>query len=169
MRVLWVSAHPEPRSLTGALRREGIDALRAADHEVRESDLYAMHWNPVVDHADYDHDPAQRLNVLEHSEAAYRTGRLSPDIRAEQVVPPFVVNGTVGLGKDRFLEISGALRRRLLALPTTPALQFRSQDGGDYDEHLVLRPDRAPGTTGLSVHSYQSRMAPGRSAEVTET
>ncbi|MET7992981.1 NAD(P)H-dependent oxidoreductase [Amycolatopsis sp. NPDC005232] len=49
MNVLWLFAHPDPHSLGGALRDEGLATLRALGHEVRESDLYAMHWNPVVD------------------------------------------------------------------------------------------------------------------------
>ncbi|GAA3539911.1 NAD(P)H-dependent oxidoreductase [Amycolatopsis ultiminotia] len=49
MNVLWIFAHPEPQSLNGSLRDEGIATLRSLDHQVRESDLYAMHWNPVVD------------------------------------------------------------------------------------------------------------------------
>ncbi|WP_033293314.1 NAD(P)H-dependent oxidoreductase [Amycolatopsis jejuensis] len=49
MNVLWVFAHPEPESLNGALRDDGLATLRSLGHEVRESDLYAMRWNPVVD------------------------------------------------------------------------------------------------------------------------
>jgi len=49
MNVLWIYAHPDPSSLNGALRDEGVATLRESGHHVRESDLYAMHWNPVVD------------------------------------------------------------------------------------------------------------------------
>jgi NAD(P)H dehydrogenase (quinone) len=49
MNVLWIFAHPEPRSLGGALRDEGLATLRSLGHDVRESDLYAMGWNPVVE------------------------------------------------------------------------------------------------------------------------
>ncbi|WP_280340038.1 NAD(P)H-dependent oxidoreductase [Nocardia neocaledoniensis] len=83
MRVLWVLAHPEPRSLTAQLRTAGIAALRAAGHEVIESDLYAMHWNPVVTAADFAEDGVGRLDVANDSESALRTGRLAADIRAE--------------------------------------------------------------------------------------
>ncbi|WP_181697494.1 NAD(P)H-dependent oxidoreductase [Nocardia sp. GTS18] len=83
MRVLWVFAHPEPRSLTAQLRTAGITALREAGHEVIESDLYAMNWNPVVTAEDFAHDGAERLDVANESEAALRTGRLAADIRAE--------------------------------------------------------------------------------------
>ncbi|QRP45160.1 NAD(P)H-dependent oxidoreductase [Amycolatopsis sp. FDAARGOS 1241] len=49
MNVLWLFAHPDPHSLGGALRDEGLATLRALGHDVCESDLYAMGWNPVVD------------------------------------------------------------------------------------------------------------------------
>ncbi|XVQ14240.1 NAD(P)H-dependent oxidoreductase [Spirillospora sp. CA-255316] len=83
MNVLWVYAHPEPRSLNGALRDEGLHTLKALGHEVRESDLYGMGWNPVVTAADYAHDPAERLLVGQASEDAYRSGTLSQDVQAE--------------------------------------------------------------------------------------
>lgn len=41
MKVLHVFAHPEPRSLNGALRDVAIKELGAQGHEVRVSDLYA--------------------------------------------------------------------------------------------------------------------------------
>lgn len=83
MRVLWVFAHPEQRSLSGSLRDEGVRTLRASDHEVQLSDLYAMGWNPVVDSADFGARP-DRLNVADESKTAYVAGRLSDDIVAEQ-------------------------------------------------------------------------------------
>jgi len=85
MRVLWVLAHPEPRSLTARLRDEGVRALRGAGHEVVESDLYAMGWNPVVTAADFGGavGDGDRLDVAGASERALRGGTLAPDIRAE--------------------------------------------------------------------------------------
>lgn len=47
MRALWVSAHPDPDSLTAHLRTTGIDALREFGWEVSESDLYAMGFDPI--------------------------------------------------------------------------------------------------------------------------
>lgn len=83
MKVLWVSAHPDPRSLNGALREEGVAVLREHGHQVVESDLYAMGWNPVVDHADFGHDPGRRLDVLTESQHALEAGTLREDIRRE--------------------------------------------------------------------------------------
>lgn len=60
-------------------------------------------------------------------------------------------------GADRFSPDEGEhaaaqLRERLLAVPTTAPITYRAQDGGDYDENLVLRPDVAPGAAGLRAH-----------------
>ncbi|MFI6343988.1 NAD(P)H-dependent oxidoreductase [Streptomyces sp. NPDC050560] len=266
MHVLWVSAHPDPRSLNGALRDEGVRALRGLGHEVEESDLYALRWNPVVDHADFAHDPEERLDVLEESERALRSGTLSPDIRREQekldradtlvvqfplwwfgmpailkgwfdrlfvqgyaqgvphpetgramrygdgglagrrafvvttvganaattgprgihgdidevlfpllhgtlwytgmrVVPPLVVNGTVRLSDAEYGAAVERLRERLAALPDTPPIPYRRQNGGDYDEHLLLRPELAPGEAGIAIH--RTGAAPAEDCEHT--
>ncbi|MEU8828660.1 NAD(P)H-dependent oxidoreductase [Streptomyces sp. NPDC048636] len=84
MNVLWIFAHPEPRSLSGALRDEGLRALRELGHDTRQSDLYAMRWNPVVDGGDFRHDGGRRLIVGATSQRAYSEGTLSDDIRTEQ-------------------------------------------------------------------------------------
>ncbi|GAU66883.1 putative oxidoreductase [Streptomyces sp. NBRC 110611] len=84
MKVLWLFAHPDQRSLSGTLKTEGLRTLEAHGHQHRVSDLYAMKWNPVVDATDYDHNPADRFFVGDASERAYRQGTLSPDIVIEQ-------------------------------------------------------------------------------------
>jgi NAD(P)H dehydrogenase (quinone) len=84
MKTLWVFAHPEPRSLNGSLREVGLQTLRELGHQVRESDLYAMHWKAAVDEDNFEHDPNQRLIVGDAQEAAHASRTLSADIRAEQ-------------------------------------------------------------------------------------
>ncbi|MDN5855885.1 MAG: NAD(P)H-dependent oxidoreductase, partial [Actinomycetia bacterium] len=85
MNVLWVFAHPEPRSLSGALRDEGARALTEAGHAVRMSDLYAMGWKATVDVDDFGHhEPDERLRVSGQSKCAHQEGVLRDDIRAEQ-------------------------------------------------------------------------------------
>ena len=53
MKVLLVYAHPEPRSLNGALRDVAVKALEAEGHEVRITDLYAEGWKSEIDRADF--------------------------------------------------------------------------------------------------------------------
>lgn len=82
--ILWVSAHPEPQSLTHALRREGIEHLRAQGHHVVESDLYAMGWNPVVTPDDAGGLVCGRFQVTDDVRRAYVENRMPEDVRAEQ-------------------------------------------------------------------------------------
>lgn len=84
MKILWVYAHPEPRSLSGSLRDEALAVLAELGHEVRQSDLYAMKWNPVVDRADYAVPPAERLVVAGDSQEAFDSGELAADVVQEQ-------------------------------------------------------------------------------------
>lgn len=84
MKILVVSAHPEPRSLNASLTRFAVDHLRATGHEVRESDLYAMKWKATVDADDFPADAPDRLHVMAASERATLDGVLTPDVAAEQ-------------------------------------------------------------------------------------
>ncbi|WP_328922961.1 NAD(P)H-dependent oxidoreductase [Streptomyces griseoaurantiacus] len=252
MNVLWVMSHPDPRSLTAFLAAEGRRALSAAGHEVEVSDLYAMGWNPVVDAADYAHDPAERFLVAAAAKKAHGAGALSADIRAEQekldradalvvqfplwwfgmpailkgwfdrvfvqgyayglsapdgrplgygegflsgrpaltvvstggparlyggrgihgdldellfplqhgtlyhsgatVLPPLLVPGADRYTPEDAESAAKELRERLLTLWTTEPVPFRPQDGGDYEADRVLRPEVAPGRSGLGVH-----------------
>ena len=53
MRVFIVHAHHEPSSFNTALTREARESLRAANHEVVVSDLYAMGFDPVSDRRNF--------------------------------------------------------------------------------------------------------------------
>ncbi|WP_454690567.1 NAD(P)H-dependent oxidoreductase [Achromobacter aloeverae] len=85
MNILLVYAHPEPRSLTGALKDFAVQHLRAREHAVQVSDLYAMGWKAALDGADrLDRDPAARFDASLDSQYAYAHGTQSADIAAEQ-------------------------------------------------------------------------------------
>ncbi|GGF18369.1 NAD(P)H dehydrogenase [Aliidongia dinghuensis] len=84
MKVLLVFAHPEPRSLTGALRDVAVRELEAQGHGVRVSDLYADGWKSTVDRADFPSlAPDARLKVPAASRADFETGTLTDDVRVE--------------------------------------------------------------------------------------
>ena len=84
MKVLLVFAHPEPRSLNGALRDVAIKELEAQGHEVRVSDLYADGWKSEVDRADFPAlAPDARLKPVAASEKAFATDALTEDVKAE--------------------------------------------------------------------------------------
>ncbi|WP_128929470.1 NAD(P)H-dependent oxidoreductase [Bradyrhizobium guangxiense] len=84
MKVLIVFAHPEQRSLNGALRDVAVRELEAQGHEVRVSDLYAQGWKPDVDRADFPSLPADaRLAPAAASKQAFEAGTLTPDVTRE--------------------------------------------------------------------------------------
>lgn len=85
MKILVVSAHPDPRSLTNALRDVAVDQLRMDGHEVRVSDLYADGWKSAVDRADFPAlSASERLRVPAASSDAFATRTLTDDVKDEQ-------------------------------------------------------------------------------------
>lgn len=84
MKVLYVFAHPEARSLNGALRDVALAELKAQGHEVVVSDLHAMGWKAVVDEADFPQmHKGERLMVPAASKAGFTAGALTADVQAE--------------------------------------------------------------------------------------
>ncbi len=77
MNVLLVYAHPEPRSLNGALKEFAVHRLQAAGHQVQVSDLYAMGWKAAIDAGDsLDRDPEARFDASEDSRRSPVAGRV---------------------------------------------------------------------------------------------
>ena len=84
MKVLLVFAHPEPCSLSAALRDVAVRELEAQGHQVRVSDLYAMGWKSAVDRADFPRLAAdERLVVTAASKDAFYADALTEDVKAE--------------------------------------------------------------------------------------
>jgi len=84
MKILFVFAHPEPRSLNGALRDVAIEELKAQGHQVRMSDLYADGWKSQVDRADFPLlTPEARLIPVVASKEAFEAKALTRDVRVE--------------------------------------------------------------------------------------
>ena len=83
--ILIIHAHPEPASLTGALKDIAVEKLRAVGHQVKVSDLYAMNWKPLADAQDFTErrDP-DRLIYIAESKNAFAGGTQTNDIAAEQ-------------------------------------------------------------------------------------
>lgn len=84
MKVLLVFAHPESRSLNGALRDIAIGELEAQAHEVRVSDLYADGWKSAIDRADFP-SLAQDARFIPGaaSKEAFHADALTQDVKAE--------------------------------------------------------------------------------------
>lgn len=68
------------------------------------------------------------------------------------VLPPVAVYAADRVTDDRYAAAAGLVRDRVLGAPTAEPIPFRYQNGGDYDDDLVLRPELAPGAAGLGVH-----------------
>jgi NAD(P)H dehydrogenase (quinone) len=254
MKVLWVFAHPEPRSLNGALRDFGVKTLQAAGHEVRQSDLYAMRWKAVADGDDFtDTAPGERLVYAASSYQGFKDGTQTPDVAAEQAklmwadavivqyplwwfstpailkgwfdrilaagwayrvtdpnnpkrtlrfgdgnlkgkramlivttgasaaslgprgvagemddllfpvnygvfwytgmspLPAHVIHGANRVSPDEYARLEAGLAARLATLTTADPIPFRSQNGGDYDDDLVLKPGLGGDTRGWSL------------------
>ena len=74
-KILIVSAHPEEKSFCISLKNEARDFFLANGCEVKESDLYAMNFDPVGDKTDFKSiaNPdffkyqSEQLNAAQHS------------------------------------------------------------------------------------------------------
>ena len=85
MNVFIVYAHPEPRSLNGALKDLAVETLTGLGHTVEVSDLYAMGWKAQADGADFlDRADPGRLSYARESGHAFAAGTQTPDVTAEQ-------------------------------------------------------------------------------------
>jgi NAD(P)H dehydrogenase (quinone) len=85
MHVLFVYAHPEPGSFTGALKDAGVAALRQAGHTVEVSDLYAEKFDPVAGRHDFlTVANAERFHYQTEQAHAHETQRFASDLVREQ-------------------------------------------------------------------------------------
>ena len=83
--VLIVHAHPEPKSLTSALKDLAVETLTAQGHTVQVSDLYAANWKAVADRGDFlAQAQPDRLSYAAELRHAFATGTQTPDVEAEQ-------------------------------------------------------------------------------------
>ncbi|BAN49765.1 NAD(P)H-dependent oxidoreductase [Metapseudomonas resinovorans] len=84
MKVLIVHAHPEAKSFSSALRDLAVETLQGQGHEVRQSDLHALDWNPVASAADFGErqNPDYLVYALEQRESV-KAGNIAPDIQRE--------------------------------------------------------------------------------------
>ena len=88
MNIFLLIAHPEPRSLNGAISQFINERLQGQGHQVQVSDLYAMRWKATLDRDDFQHpdadEPDGRFNPSSASGRALQRGTQAPDIAAEQ-------------------------------------------------------------------------------------
>jgi NAD(P)H dehydrogenase (quinone) len=84
MNILYVYAHPEPRSFNGALKDVAMVSLAENGHAVKVSNLYAIKWKAVLDAQDFRirQNPYQFNPAIEQIHGV-ATRSLSPDIQDE--------------------------------------------------------------------------------------
>jgi NAD(P)H dehydrogenase (quinone) len=85
MKILILLAHPEPKSMNSAMFSTAIETLKEAGHEVRTSNLYTMHFDPVSDRSNFTRlqDTSFYKQQLEELHAT-ETGGFAGDIDGEQ-------------------------------------------------------------------------------------
>lgn len=84
MKVLYIYAHQEPASFNAALKAVAVDTLEKAGHKVKVSDLYAMHFKPVLDAGDFlQRKKPDKLALFPEQINATKTGTFVPDIMEE--------------------------------------------------------------------------------------
>jgi NAD(P)H dehydrogenase (quinone) len=84
MKILYVYAHPEPKSFNGALKDTALDILREKGHEVKLSDLYAMKFDPVLKASDFtERKKPDVFKPFFEAIQASKTGAFTPDIKEE--------------------------------------------------------------------------------------
>lgn len=84
MNVLYIYAHPEPRSFNGALKDAAMVTLAERGHAVKVSNLYATRFKAVLDPQDFRmrQDP-DHFNPAIEQVYGLGTGSLAPDIQEE--------------------------------------------------------------------------------------
>ncbi len=84
MKVLYVYAHPEPKSFNAALKDTALDALKEKGHEVKLSNLYAMKFHPVLKASDFpERKNLDVFNPFFEAIKASKSGAFAPDIKEE--------------------------------------------------------------------------------------
>ena len=68
------------------------------------------------------------------------------------VLPPYAVHGADRIDPAEYPDVAKRLTEHVRDLERHDPLPYRTQNGGDYDDDLVLRDDLLPGRGGLDVH-----------------
>lgn len=69
------------------------------------------------------------------------------------VLPPLAVHSADRLTGGDYAQAASAVRHRVTHLQEVAPIPYRRQNGGDYDDDLVLSRDLATSQSGLAVHA----------------
>src|SRR6185369_9698546 len=68
------------------------------------------------------------------------------------VLPPVVFYLADWMEESQFPDAAALVRQRVTSIMDTEPIPFRHQNGGDYDDELVLRPELHVGQSGMDIH-----------------
>lgn len=84
MHVLYIFAHPEPKSFNSAMKEAALRTLNEQGHEVKLSDLFSMEFKPVLDRHDFlQPKRTDAFNPFMEQMNASKNGTFSQDIMDE--------------------------------------------------------------------------------------
>ncbi len=66
-------------------------------------------------------------------------------------LPPHVIHGANRVDAEAYARLEAGLGERLATIATAKPIAYRSQNGGDYDADLVLRPGLGTSPRGLTA------------------
>ena len=167
MKILIVLAHPEIQSMSGAMFNTAIQTLKSQGHEVKVSDLYRDHFNPVSGRNNFKtpFNATYFKQQLEEVHASKTVG-FAEEIETEQqkvewcdlmiwqfplwwFTVPGILKGWVDrvfamerfYGKRRFYE-SGIFKgkKAILSLTTGGSEDDFQKNGFHGDLHNILKP-----------------------------
>lgn len=71
------------------------------------------------------------------------------------VLPPVAIHHANRLDERQYATAARSVREQVLAIDSTAPIPYRTQNGGDYDDDLVLKDSIEPGSEGLAVHAQR--------------
>lgn len=84
MNILYIFAHPEPKSFNSSMKEMAIKTLGKKGNNVRLSDLYLMGFKPVLDQKDFlQRKKTDSFNPFLEQMTASKEGTFSEDIMGE--------------------------------------------------------------------------------------
>jgi NAD(P)H dehydrogenase (quinone) len=84
MNILYIFAHPEPKSFNSAMKEAALRTLNELGHDVKLSDLFAMRFKPVLDRNDFlQPKSTDAFNPFLEQMNASKNGTFSRDIMDE--------------------------------------------------------------------------------------
>lgn len=83
MNILYVYAHPNPKSFNALLKDTALQFFSEKNIAIKQSDLYAQHFKSEADWNDFSRDEKSESHYFLAQQNAFQKNNLSSDIAAE--------------------------------------------------------------------------------------